>query len=84
MWIKARPIEKLKSSEAVSFFHDIVYRFRVPNSIITDNGTHFTCEPFLQTCDKFNICIDWATVAHPRTNDQVERANNLILQGLKP
>jgi hypothetical protein len=65
MWIKARPIEKLKSSEAVSFFRDIVYRFRVPNSIITDNGTHFTCEPFLQTCDEFNIRVDWATVAHP-------------------
>jgi len=23
-------------------------------------------------------------VAHPRTNDQVERANDMILQGLKP
>jgi hypothetical protein len=24
------------------------------------------------------------TVAHPRTNEQVERANGMILQGLKP
>jgi hypothetical protein len=28
--------------------------------------------------------VDWAAVAHPQTNDQVERANGIILQGLKP
>jgi hypothetical protein len=27
--------------------------------------------------------MDWAAVAHPRTNGQVKRANDLILQGLK-
>jgi hypothetical protein len=28
--------------------------------------------------------VDWAAVAHPMTNGQVERANGMILQGLKP
>jgi hypothetical protein len=28
--------------------------------------------------------VDWAAVAHPQTNDQVDRANGMILQGLKP
>jgi hypothetical protein len=28
--------------------------------------------------------VDWAAVAHPMTNGQVERANDMILQGLKP
>jgi hypothetical protein len=28
--------------------------------------------------------VDWAAVAHPMTNGKVERANNMILQGLKP
>lgn len=83
-WIDAKPITKLMSSKAITLFYDFIYRFGVPNSIITDNGTQFTGEPFLQFCDDFNIRIDWAMVAHPRSNDQVERANGLILQGLKP
>jgi transposase InsO family protein len=56
----------------------------VPNSIITDNGSQFTGKKFLEFCDKFHIRMDWAAVAHPQINGQVERANGMILQGLKP
>jgi hypothetical protein len=28
--------------------------------------------------------VNWAAVAHPMTNGQVERANGMVLQGLKP
>ena len=35
-------------------------------------------------CDNYHICVDWSAVAHPQTNGQVERANGMILQGLKP
>ena len=38
-WIEARPISVIKSEQAMLFFLDIVHRFGVPNSIITDNGT---------------------------------------------
>jgi hypothetical protein len=34
-WIEARPISKIKSVQVMLFFTDIVYRFGVPNSIIT-------------------------------------------------
>ena len=83
-WIEARPITKIKSEQAVQFFNDIVYRFVVPNSIIMDNGTQFIGKKFLRFCNDFHICVDWSTVAHPQTNGQVERANGMILQGLKP
>jgi hypothetical protein len=38
-WIKARPISKIKSEQAMQFFLDIIHHFGVSNSIITDNGT---------------------------------------------
>jgi transposase InsO family protein len=83
-WVEVRPITNLRAEQAVTFFTDIVYRFGVPNSIITDNGSQFTGRKFLEFCDKFHIRVDWAAVAHPQTNGQVECANGMILQGLKP
>jgi transposase InsO family protein len=68
----------------VAFFTNIIHRFGVPNSIITDNGTQFTGRKFLDFCEDHHIRVDWAAVAHPMTNGQVERANGMILQGLKP
>jgi transposase InsO family protein len=83
-WVEVRPITNLRAEQAVTFFADIVYRFGVPNSIITDNGSQFTGRKFLEFCDKFHICVDWAALAHPQTKYQVEQANDMILQGLKP
>ncbi|XP_039804824.1 uncharacterized protein LOC120669070 [Panicum virgatum] len=84
-WIEAKPITTIDSKEAVKFFLDIVYRFGVPNFIITDNGTIFAGHYFKEFAEGYGrIRIDWASVGHPRTNRQVEIANGLILQGLKP
>jgi transposase InsO family protein len=68
----------------VAFFTNIIHRFGVPNSIITDNGTQFTGKKFLDFCEDHHIRVDWAAIAHPMTNGKVERANSMILQGLKP
>jgi hypothetical protein len=68
----------------VSFFTDIIHRFRVSNSIITDNGSQFTSRNFLQFYDDHHVHVDWAAVAQSQTNGQVECANGMILQGLKP
>ena len=83
-WIEAKPITNIHSEEAVKFFLSIIYRFGVPNCIITDHGTNFTEKKFLDFSDGYGIKIDWASVGHPRTKGQVERANGMVLQGLKP
>ena len=83
-WIEAKPITNIRSEEAVKFFLDIIYRFGVPNCIITDHGTNFTRKKFLNFYDGYGIRIDWALVGHPLTNSQVEWANGMVLQGLKP
>jgi ribonuclease HI/transposase InsO family protein len=83
-WIEVRPLTSIRSDQAVAFFTNIIHHFGVPNSIIIDNGTQFTGKKFLDFCEDHHIRVDWAAVAHPMTNGQVERANSMILQGLKP
>jgi transposase InsO family protein len=83
-WIEVRPLTSIGSKQAVAFFTNIIHRFGVPNSIITNNGTRFTAKKFLNFCEDHHIRVEWAAVAHPMTNGQVERANGMILQGLKP
>jgi transposase InsO family protein len=79
-WIEVRPLTSIRSKQAVAFFTNIIDRFGVPNSVITDNGTQFTRKKFLDFCEDHHIRVDWATVAHPMTNGQVERANGMILE----
>jgi hypothetical protein len=83
-WIEVRPLTSIRSEQAVAFFTNIIHCFGVPNSIITDNGTQFTGKKFLDYCEDHHIRVDWAAVTHPMMNGQVERANDMILQGLKP
>jgi hypothetical protein len=66
-WIEARPIPNLRAEQAVPFFTDIIHRFGVPNSIITDNGFQFSGRKFLEFCDDHHIRVDWVAVAHPQT-----------------
>jgi transposase InsO family protein len=82
-WIEVRPLNSIRSEQAVAIFTNIIHCFGVPNSIITDNSTQFTSRKFLDFCEDHHIRVDWAAVAHPMTNGQVERANGMILQGLK-
>jgi transposase InsO family protein len=64
-WVEVCPITNLRVELAVTFFTDIIHRFRVPNSIITDNWSQFSGRKFLEFCDEYHIRVDWAAVAHP-------------------
>jgi transposase InsO family protein len=57
-WIEVRPLTSIRSEQAVAFFTNIIHRFGVPNSIITDNGTQFTRKKFLDFCEDHHICVD--------------------------
>jgi hypothetical protein len=67
-WVEARRLAKIGYKQAMDFIQGIIFCFGVPNSIITDNGTQFTREKFLDFCDNHNIQVDWAVVAHLQTN----------------
>ncbi|KAK0586692.1 hypothetical protein LWI29_010873 [Acer saccharum] len=57
--------------------------FRIPNTIITDNGTQFSGKKFRELCDKYGINNYYASPAHPQTNGQTEAVNKIIKHNLK-
>jgi predicted GNAT superfamily acetyltransferase len=74
---------KITSKQALKIITNIVHRFGVPYLIKMDNSTQFTESRFLEFYDEYNIHIDWIVVAHSCANGHVERANGMIVQGLK-
>jgi transposase InsO family protein len=58
--------------------------FGMPNQVISDLGSPFTATEFKSWAQDCGISIDYASIAHPQANGQVERANGLFLARLKP
>src|SRR3954469_23238905 len=77
------PITSSTALTAVNFIKLIIFRFGVPNNIITDNSRNFTAAEFQNCYQELGIKIDYASVAHPQSNGQVEKANDLVCGGIK-
>jgi hypothetical protein len=82
-WVEAAPVTTQDSTAAINFIKSIVFRFGVPHYIITDNSMNFTSKEFKGYCESMGIKLKFASVAHPKTNGQVEKANGLICNGIK-
>jgi transposase InsO family protein len=82
-WPEATAVVNITKASAIAFLKSIMCRFGVPNRIITDNGTQFKSRHFQEYYKDIGIQLYFASVAHPRSNGQVERANAEILRGLK-
>jgi hypothetical protein len=82
-WVEAAPVTTQDSTATINFIKSIVFRFGVLHNIITHNGTNFTSKEFKNYCEGMGIKLKFASVAHPKTNGQVEKANGLICNGIK-
>src|SRR3954463_15901009 len=82
-WIEAVPIISSTALTAVNFIKSIIFRFGVPHNIITDNVTNFTANEFQSFCQELGIKINYASVSHPQSNGQVEKANGLVCGSIK-
>jgi hypothetical protein len=67
-WLEATPVVKINKQSAVKFIKSIICRFRVPNRIITDNGSQFTSGAFQGYCEDLGIQICYTSPAHPESN----------------
>jgi transposase InsO family protein len=67
-WMEATPVVNITQKAAVKFLQSIIYRFGVPQRVLTDNGTQFKGAKFLRCCADFRIHHQPSSVAHPQTN----------------
>jgi hypothetical protein len=81
-WIEVKPVTCPKADRVLDFLHELVHRYRLPHRIITDLGSNFNNHQFWEYCKNSRIDIRYVSVAQPRANGQVERANGMVLDAL--
>ncbi|GJW03012.1 reverse transcriptase domain-containing protein [Tanacetum coccineum] len=83
-WIEAKPVAMITGNQVKRFERDnIVYKFGLSREIISDNEKQFRDNPLKDWCEKLNIKQRFASIKHPQTNGQVERANRNLREGIK-
>jgi hypothetical protein len=82
-WIKVKPVTCPKADRVLDFLDELVHRYGLPHRIITDLGSNFNNHQFWEYCENSGIVVRYVSVAHPRANGQVERANGMVLEALK-
>jgi transposase InsO family protein len=82
-WIEVKPVTCPKANRVLDFLDELIHRYGLPHRIITDLGSNFNNHQFWEYCENSGIDVRYVSVAHPRANGQVERANGMVLDALK-
>jgi ribonuclease HI len=82
-WIEVKPVTCPKADRVLNFLDELVHRYGLPHRIITDLGSNFNNHQFWEYCENSGIGVRYVSMAHPRANGQVERANGMVLDALK-
>lgn len=78
-WIEAIPIAEITASTVATAFLNVwIARFGVPLHVVTDRGTQFESELFLELSKLVGFHRVRTTAYHPQTNGCIERAHRTI------
>lgn len=83
-WVEVEAVPTITKARIQHFFwKEIICRFGLPHTLITDNGKQFDNEKFKSFCADLSIKLRFTFVAYPQTNGLMEVTNRTIMQGLK-
>ncbi|XP_016177908.1 uncharacterized protein K02A2.6-like [Arachis ipaensis] len=83
-WVEAESLASISSANCQKFlWRQVVTRFGIPATVISDNGTQFTDKKFKGFLAGLGIKQRFSSVEHSQTNGQSEAANKVIQIGLK-
>ena len=83
-WVKAEALATITEKNVKSFvWRNIVYRYRIPRVLVSDNGKQFDNDSFRDFCSQLGIKNHYSSPAHPQANRQVEVTNRSLLKIIK-
>ena len=83
-WAEAETLANIRDVDVKKFvWKNIVTRFRVLDTLISDNGLQFDSTTFPNFCRGLGIMNRYSTPAYLHSNGQAEAVNKTILKGLK-
>ena len=83
-WVETEPLAKIRNVDAKRFvWKNIVTRFGIPRTLISDNGFQFDSKAFRRYCCDLDISYIHSTLTYPQGNGQTEAVNKVIVSGLK-
>ena len=83
-WAEAMPTLSADSKTTTQFiFIHIIYRFGVPQAIVTNQGSHFRHYMVAELTSRFVLRHDNSTSYYPQANGQVEVVNKFLVTMLQ-
>ena len=78
-WVEAVACPRNDTNIVVSFLQkNILSRFGIPRTIISDGGSHFANKIFSKLMSRYGIKHNKSLAYHPQTNGQAEISNREI------
>jgi hypothetical protein len=75
------PLKKVTSKNMVEFVKEhIIYRFGIPQTITTDQGTQFTSSKFTDFAESMGIKLLNSSPYYAQANGQVEASNKIMIK----
>lgn len=81
-FVVAMPSPNTAADDVVNALNTIIYRFGLPTTYVSDNGTAFTSNKFSLHLAKFGIVHSPTPPYTPQSNGLVERANQTVIATL--
>ena len=83
-WIEAEAFATIKDRDVTRFiWKDIICRFGIPRSIVSDNGPQFDSWVYWDFCQELRIRNLYSIPWYPQSNGQAEASNKTLLTALK-
>nr|AAX95395.1 Reverse transcriptase (RNA-dependent DNA polymerase), putative [Oryza sativa Japonica Group]ABA92966.2 retrotransposon protein, putative, unclassified [Oryza sativa Japonica Group] len=83
-WVEAIPLKKVDSVHAIRFVQEhIIYRFGIPQTITTDQGSIFVFDEFVQFADSMGIKLLNSSPYYAQANGQAEASNKSLIKFIK-